>query len=617
MEPTGPDSKAKLKQLVQKASAPGGTRSSGSVSRRAFMTTGAFAAAGASWSGTTAQTTTEQFDPLPRRPEDVPDRFNEATIAQLQAAMASRRTSAVELTLFYLQRIATLDERGPRLNSVLELNPDALAAARTADILRRQGRVLGPLHGIPILLKDNIDTGDRMQTTAGSFALVGRPALRDATVSARLRAGGAVILGKLNLSEWANFRSFESTSGWSGRGGQCNNPYALDRNPCGSSAGSGAAVSANLCAVSLGTETDGSIVCPSNASGVVGLKPTVGLTSRAGVVPISHTQDTVGPHARTVADAAAVLTVIASQTSDGRDPATGGVPLGWRGRPRPTLPTNYLPFVDPNGLNGARIGVTRQGIDDISAFTAAVFDGALEAMEGAGAILVDLDAAGFTFPPGDGEFLVLLFEFVGDLRAYFATRVGVPMAGKTLADAIAFNNANAEVEMPFFGQEIFEFAQSLEPGPDTPQPAFGGMTYNQALEIDRLAGVNGIDAALATFNIAAIATPTGTPVWPTDLINGDRFEFGTSSLAAIVGYPIINVPMGNVFGVPLGISFLGTAFSEPTLIKLAAGFEHATRARIVPQFFATLPQNNVSGVPLRRRRSGGGHHHRRRHVHCL
>jgi amidase len=568
------------------------------VSRRDFVHLGAAGAAATAWAGTLAPAAAQERD---RR--RAPDDFNEATIAQLQAAMARGRTSAVALTQFYFARIRALDESGPRLNSVLELNPDAFTIAHALDSLRRRGTVLGPLHGIPILLKDNIDTGDRMQTTAGSFALAGRPALRDATVAAKLRAGGAVILGKLNLSEWANFRSTGSTSGWSGRGGQCNNPYALDRNPCGSSSGSGAAVSANLGAVSLGTETDGSIVCPSNASGVVGIKPTVGLTSRAGVVPISHIQDTVGPHARTVADAAAVLSVIASSGFDGRDPATGGVPLGWRGRMRPAIDTRYTRFLSPNGLLGARIGVTRQGIDDISAFTGGVFDNALDAMQSAGAILVDLDDAGFIFPPGDGELLVLLFDFVGDLRNYFATRVGVPMAGKTLADAIAFNDANAAVEMPFFGQEIFELAQELEPGADTPQPLFDGMTYNQALEIDRQAGVNGIDAALARFAVEAIVAPTGTPVWPTDLINGDNFEFATSGLAAIVGYPIINVPMGDVFGVPVGISFIGTAFSEPTLIRLASGFEHVTRARIEPQFFPTLPRNNVSGVPLRRRKS--------------
>jgi amidase len=608
--------RSRLRTLLERtpaASRGSGTRS-GRVTRRDFLHMGALAGVGTSWTGTISPrpATRVRNSHAPGR-SDAPDTFNEATIAQLQAAMANRRTSAFELTSFYLQRIRALDEDGPTLNSVIELNPDALAIAQAADALRRHGTVLGPLHGIPILLKDNIDTGDRMQTTAGSFGLTGRPALRDSTVAARLRAGGAVILGKANLSEWANFRSFHSTSGWSGRGGQTNNPYAIDRNPCGSSSGSAAAVSANFCTVALGTETDGSIVCPSNSSGVVGVKPTVGLVSRAGVVPISHTQDTVGPHGRTVADAAAVLSVIANSNFDGRDPATGGVPLGWRGRSRPPLPATYTQFVNANGLVGARIGVTRQGIDDISAFTAAVFDDAIAAMQGSGAMLVDLDAAGFTFPAGDGEFLVLLFDFVDDLRQYFATRTGVPLAGKTLADAIAFNDANAATEMPFFGQEIFELAQSLEPGADTPQPAFGGMTYNQALLTDHDAGANGIDAALSMFNIEAIATPTSTPVWPTDLINGDRFEFGTSSLAAIVGYPIVNVPMGNVFGVPLGISFIGTAFSEPTLIRVAAGFERATQARIVPQFFPTLPRDNVSGVPLTRRTSVSGHSRRHQH----
>jgi amidase len=581
------------------------------VSRRDFLHASMVAGAGVSLAG--AQAAAQQDQSLSSVERSV---FDEATIAQLQAAMNAGRTSAVELTNHYLNRILAIDEKGPHLNSVIEINPDALELAHAADALRRRGRVLGPLHGIPILLKDNIDTGDRMQTSAGSFALVGRPALRDSTVAAKLRAGGAVILGKTNLSEWANFRSFHSTSGWSGRGGQCNNPYAIDRNPCGSSSGSGAAVSANLCTVALGSETDGSIVCPSSLSGVVGIKPTVGLTSRAGVVPISHTQDTVGPHARTVADAAAVLTVIASQTFDGRDAATGRVPLGQRGiSTRPALPTDYRQFVNANGLNGARIGTTRQGIDGISPDVAALFDDALEAMTAAGAVLVDFDAAGFAFPPGDGEFLVLTYDFKIDLKNYFATRAGVPMAGKTLADAIAFNNADAAREMPFFDQEIFELAESIDiSSPDAPQPAFGGMTYNQALDIDQAAGAtNGIDAALTTFHVSAIATPTGTPAWTTDLINGDHFQFATSGLAAIVGYPIINVPMGNVFGLPVGLSFIGTAFSEPTLIRLSSGFEHAMHARIVPQLFQTLPLSNINGVPLRRRNGGPGHDRGKRH----
>src|SRR5438309_5594547 len=295
----------------------------------------------------------------------IPTQHNEATVAQLQAEMASGSLTSEQLTQEYINRILALDQNGPGVNSVIELNPDALVMARNADALRRRGVVLGPLHGIPVLLKDNIDTGDKMQTSAGSLALVGTPALRDSTVAANLRAGGAVILGKTNLSEWANFRSFESVSGWSGRGGQTNNPYGINRNPCGSSSGSGAAVSSNFSAVSFGTETDGSIVCPANVNGVVGLKPTVGLTSRAGVVPISHTQDTVGPHGRTVADAAAALSVIESRTFDGRDPATGGVPLGWQGtgKARPAnIPNDYTKFVSPHGLQGAKLGVTRAGL---------------------------------------------------------------------------------------------------------------------------------------------------------------------------------------------------------------------------------------------------------------
>jgi amidase len=390
--------------------------------------------------------------------DDVPTRHNEATVVQLQAEMASGRLTSEELTKEYIARIIALDQNGPGVNSVIELNPDALALARHADALRRRGIVLGPLHGIPVLVKDNVDTGDKMQTTAGSFALAGEPAVRDSTVAASLRAGGAVILGKTNLSEWANFRSFESISGWSGRGGQTNNPYGIDRNPCGSSSGSAAAVSSNFAAVSFGTETDGSIVCPANASGVVGIKPTVGLTSRAGIVPISHTQDTFGPHGRTVADAAAALGVVQSRSFDGRDPATGSVPLGWQGRfSRPlNIPADYTQFLNPHGLQGARLGVTRAGLGGFDPnvptppLVLAQFEAALSAMSAAGATLVDLDAAGFTFASADGETLVLLFDFRNDVKAYFATRVGVPVAGKTLTDAIAFNNAHADAEMPFF-----------------------------------------------------------------------------------------------------------------------------------------------------------------------
>ncbi|HKS74682.1 MAG TPA: amidase [Terriglobales bacterium] len=541
---------------------------------------------------------------------NAPDQFNEATVAQLQAQMAAGTLTSVQLTQYYISRIFDLDQGGPGVNAIIELNPDALAEAREADSRRRRGVVLGPLHGIPVLVKDNVDTGDKMQTTAGSFALLGTPALRDSTVVANLRAGGAVILGKTNLSEWANFRSFESISGWSGRGGQTHNPYGIDRNPCGSSSGSGAAASSNFATVSFGTETDGSIVCPANANGVVGIKPTVGLTSRAGIVPISHTQDTFGPHGRTVADAAAALGVVQSISFDGRDPATGGVPLGWQGRfSRPTnIPTDYTQFLNPTGLQGARIGVTRSGLNGFDPLVPTPplvldqFEAAINAITAAGATVIDLDQEGFVFPSADGEFLVLCFEFRTDVANYFATRIGVPVAGKTLTDAIAFNNAHVDDEQPFFNQDIWDLCNSLALGPDDPQPAFGGMTYNQALAIDQAFAVNGIDAALSQFHLDAIVSATDNPAWATDLLYGDHFIFGTSGLAAPEGYPIVQVPAGMVFGVPLGISFFGTAFSEPTLIKLASGFEAVTQARKnnLPTFAATVPFDHIAGTTLQR-----------------
>ncbi len=536
----------------------------------------------------------------------------EATVAQLEQQMASGRLTSEQLTRDYIARILAMDQNGPGVNSVIELNPNALDMARHADQLRRHGIVLGPMHGIPVLLKDNVDTGDQMQTSAGSFALVGQPAQQDSTVAAKLRAGGAVILGKTNLSEWANFRSFESISGWSGRGGQTNNPYGISRNPCGSSAGSGAAVSSNFVTVSFGTETDGSIVCPANANGVVGIKPTVGLTSRAGIVPISHTQDTFGPHGRYVADAAVALGVVQSRTFDGRDPATGGVPLGWQGRfTRPTnIPTDYTQFLNPHGLQGARLGVTRVGLSGFTNVTTppqvlAEFEAAIAAMTAAGATIIDLDAAGFTFPPADGELLVLCFDFRNDVQAYFATRVGVPVANKTLADAIAFNDAHADVEMPYFNQDIWDLCNSLLPGPDDPQPAFGGMTYNQALAIDKNAGVNGIDLALSQFNLDAVVSATDNPAWSTDLLYGDHFIYGTSGLAAPPGYPIVQVPAGMVFGIPMGVSFFGTAFSEPMLIKLASGFEAVTqvRAHNLPTFAQTVPFDHIKGTTLQGRQN--------------
>jgi len=546
-----------------------------------------------------------------------PTQFNEMTVQQLQAMMTSGKLTSVQLTKYYIQRILDLDQNGPGVNAVIELNPDALDDAKQADKLRKQGIVLGPLHGIPILLKDNVDTGDKLQTSAGSFALVGQPALQDSTVAGKLRNGGAVILGKTNLAEWANFRSCESVSGWSGRGGQTNNPYGIARNPCGSSSGSGAAVSSNFAALSFGTETDGSIVCPANANGVVGLKPTVGLTSRAGIVPISHTQDTFGPHGRHVADVAVALGVIQSLTCDPRDPATCGVPLGWQGRfPRPAnIPTTYTQFLKPKGLQGARLGLTRIGLLGFDPFVVTpqpvqdAFERAFAALTAAGATVIDIDAAGFQWPnggSGPGELLVLCFDFRNDVQKYFATRKGVPVAGGTLQTAIDFNNAHADVEMPFFNQDLWELCESMAPGPDDPQPQFGGMTYNQALAADQAFGVNGVDAALSQFSLDAVVTATDNPAWSTDLIFGDHFIFGTSGLAAPEGYPIIQVPASMVFGAPMGISFIGTAFSEPTLIKLASGFEAFThtRANNLPTFAQTVPFDHIQGTTLNPPKNG-------------
>jgi amidase len=519
-----------------------------------------------------------------------PGDFNEMTVVQLQGMMRSGQVHAVDLVNFYLQRIQTLDQSGPTVNSVIEVNPDALSIAKALDAERRAGHVRGPLHGIPVLVKDNVDTHDQMQTAAGSLALVGTPALQDSTVAARLRQAGAIILGKTTLSEWANFRSFFSSSGWSGRGGQCHNPYAIDRNPCGSSSGSGAAASANFAAVSIGTETDGSIVCPANENGVVGIKPTVGLVSRAGVVPISHNQDTVGPHARTVADAAAVLSAIAGPP-DSRDPATLN--------PKRPSPTDYTGFLDPNGVNGVRIGVAREYEGVGSPHTDAVFESALSALQAAGAILVDV-----SFPhlseinAGGAEFTVLLNDFKHDLNAYLSTRSGVPIA--SLADAIAFNNAHAAQEMPYFAQEIFDAAQATSGNLNDP-------AYLAALARDQvIGGSEGIDYILSHYNVQAIVAPTDTPAWPTDLINADHFIFGSSSAAAIVGYPIVVVPMGFSFGMPLGLSIMGTAFSESTLIKIASGFEHASQARQAPTFLPTLPFPKGAPTPVHVHRKNPG-----------
>jgi len=492
--------------------------------------------------------------------------LEEATIAQLQEGMRSGKYTARSIAEAYLARVDELDRRGPTVNSVIEVNPDALAIADALDRERKEKGERGPLHGIPILIKDNIDTADRMKTSAGSLALAESVAPRDAFVVQRLRAAGAVLLGKTNLSEWANFRSTKSVSGWSGRGGLTRNPYALDRNSCGSSSGTGAAIAANFAAVGVGTETDGSIICPSTANGLVGFKPTVGLVSRTGIIPISHTQDTAGPMARSVTDAVLLLGAIVGV--DASDSATGRS----RGRAR----ADYREFLTPDGLRGARIGVARNFFG-FNSRVDRVMDDAIAAMKSAGAVIVDPA----NFPTkgkfDDAEFDVLLFEFKADLNAYLAN---ANSPHKTLASLIEFNQQNRDREMPYFGQEIFEMAQKK--GPLT-TPA-----YLKALaQCRRMSRLEGIDALLAKYKLDAFVAPTGAPAWTTDLLNGDHFTGGSSTPAAVAGYPSITVPAGLVHGLPVGISFIAGAYAEPTVIRLAYGFERATSARQAPKFLST------------------------------
>jgi len=494
--------------------------------------------------------------------------LEEATVDQLQRWQQSGRYTSVALTRLYLDRIKMLDQAGPHVNAIIEVNPDALAVAAVMDKERRAGHVRGPLHGIPVVIKDNIDTGDKMMTSAGSLALMGAPAPKDAFIAARFRQAGVVILGKTNLSEWANFRSSKSSSGWSGRGGQTKNPYALDRNPCGSSSGTGSAVSASFAAVGIGTETDGSIVCPSGAAGLVGLKPTVGLVSRTGIVPISHTQDTAGPMARTVADAAVLLTAIAGVDLD--DPATAAA--------KEHIAPDYTAFLDANALKGARIGVARAKVTGYSGVTDRLFERAIADLKSAGAEIVDPADIGHMGDYDDSELQVLLYEFKADLNAYLARRTGVPIA--TLGDAIAFNEKNGERELPYFGQELFLQAQAKGPLSDE--------DYRKALEKDRSLSREGIDSVLAKNRLDAIIAPTGSPAWPTDLINGDHFTGSSSTPAAVAGYPTITVPMGEAFGLPVGLTFIGTAWSEGRLISLAYAYEQATKHRKPPTFAPTV-----------------------------
>ncbi len=498
-----------------------------------------------------------------------PFELDEMTISDLQDGMKSGKFTARSLVEKYSDRIDEIDKHGPTMNSVIELNPDALSIADTLDQERKGKGPRGPLHGVPVLIKDNIDTADRMMTTAGSLALIGSKPSQDSFVAKKLRAAGAVILGKTNLSEWANIRSSHSTSGWSGRGGLTKNPYALDRNPCGSSSGSGAGVSANLCAAAIGTETDGSIVCPSSSNGIAGIKPTVGLVSRAGIIPISHSQDGAGPMCRTVRDAAIMLGALTG--ADPRDPATSAS----QGKSL----TDYARFCDPNGLKGARIGVARKyfGFSDA---VDTLMEQSLDAMKKQGATLIDPGDIETLGKFDETELLVFMYELKADLNAYLAN-LGPNAPVKTLKDIINFNERNRQKEMQYFGQDLFLKAEAK--GPLTEK------AYLDALEKNhQLARTEGIDATMDKYQLDAIVAPTGGPAWLTDLVNGDHVAGGSSNAAAVAGYPNINVTAGFISGLPVGISFFGRAWSEPTLIRLVFAFEQTAKARRVPQFLATI-----------------------------
>jgi amidase len=502
-------------------------------------------------------------------PELKPFDLDETTIFDLQDGMKSGKFTARSLVEKYSARIAEIDKQGPAINSVLELNPDALAIADSLDQERKAKGPRGPMHGVPILIKDNIDTADRMMTTAGSLALVGSKPAQDSYVAQKLRSAGAVIIGKTNLSEWANIRSSHSTSGWSGRGGLTKNPYALDRNPCGSSSGTGAGISANLCAVGIGTETDGSIVCPSSSNGLAGIKPTVGLVSRSGIVPISHSQDGAGPMCRTVRDAAILLGALTGV--DPRDSATAGS----QGKSF----TDYTQFCDPNGLKGARIGVARKYFG-FSEAVDALMEQSLDAMKKQGAILVDPADIETLGKFDESELLVFMYELKADLNSYLAG-LGPNAPVRTLKDIIDFNDRNRQKEMPYFGQDLFLKAEAK--GPLTEKAYIDALDKNH-----QLARTEGIDATMDKNRLDAIVAPTGGPAWLTDLVNGDHVAGGSSNAAAVAGYPNINITAGFISGLPVGISFFGRAWSEPTLIRLTFAFEQTIKARQAPRFLSTI-----------------------------
>jgi len=499
-----------------------------------------------------------------------PFELDEITITELQEGMKSGRFTARSLVEKYTARIEEVDKSGPALNAIIELNPDALGIADSLDRERKARGPRGPMHGIAVLIKDNIDTADRMMTTAGSLALVGAPKpSKDSVVAQKLRASGAVIVGKTNLSEWANIRSGHSTSGWSGRGGLTRNPYALDRNPCGSSSGTGAGISANLAAVGIGTETDGSIVCPSSSNGLAGIKPTVGLISRTGIIPISHSQDGAGPMCRTVRDAAILLGALTGIDPD--DAATSAA----AGKSQ----TDYEQFCDPNGLSGARIGVARKyfGFNDA---VDALMEQSLDVMKKQGATIIDPADVATLGKFDDSELLVLMYELKADLNAYLGgLGPGAPV--KTLQEVIDFNDRNRQKEMPYFGQDMFLKAEAK--GPLTEKDYLDALARNH-----QLARTEGIDAVMDRNHLDALVAPTGGPAWVTDLINGDHSAGGSSNAAAVAGYPNVNVTAGLISGLPIGISFFGRAWSEPTLIKLAYSFEQATKARQAPRFLPTI-----------------------------